>query len=206
MLTSPSKTCPNGGGEMDKVAILPVVCILLSGCAGDVSAPENPVELAAGYERSAQALYAQATQRADATRAAMDLQARATTDVLNAQALATRQFMDIEATQQAMDIEATQRAAAWNATVTASSIEATQEAKSARATSTMQAAVAAVESTAHAVQSVALDATARSVRRDTERAEATQMLATFTGWALLFGGITAAGVTVYAIKKRVEEG
>jgi len=192
---------------MKQAMAMTCAVLLLVGCATQAATRPASGELHAqadAIERQAQAVAAQETTEAVATRAAQDAIARATTDAINAQALATRQVMDAAATQQAMDSLATQRAQDLGATATAQAVEATRAAMDTEATatavsatSTMRAAIAAVESTAQAAQAVALEATAQTVRRETERAEATQALSTFAGWALLAGGILAAAVVTW---------
>ncbi len=178
--------------------------ILLVGCATTTRTfpPSDSLRAQADeLQRQADAIDAQATTQAAATRHAMDAQAQATTDALNAQAQATRQVMDAAATQQATDLLATQQtqnlgatATAQSAAVTRTAMDAEAAATAAATTATMQAAIAAVEGTAQAAQAVALEATAQTVQRETERAEATQALNTFAGWSLLAGGILAVAL------------
>ena len=188
------------------ITLLACAVILLAGCATSGAPATLPSSSslrsqADELQRQADAIDAQATTQAAATRTAMDAMARATTDTLNAQAQGTRQVMDAAATQQALDSLATQRAQDLGATATKQAAEATRTAMdteatatSVSATSTMRAAIQAVEGTAQAAQAVVLEATAQTVQRETERDEATQALSTFAGWALLAGGILAASV------------
>jgi len=154
--------------------------VLVAGCS---PYPQSSTAL----QVQVNALAAQETAVAQATRSAYDNQARATAQALDLQAQATRTATDAVATQTAANTRATAVAWSFESTRTAAEAQATRTSADAAATATSEAIRAQARSTAIA-------ATAQAIERQNERERVTQPLRTFGPWLLLLAGLIVAAV------------
>jgi hypothetical protein len=168
-----------------------------SGYSTGTSRPPSALELAA-----------RETAQVQETRRALDDEARGTAEALANDAQATRQVMDAQQTAQAQAIQATR--AAWELSETQTAVAAfktaTTEAAWATATRQVIAATATagqIQATATAEQKIAdlqdtqVAATANAIAREDAGAQATHLVKTWAGWALLVLSIAALIVVGY---------
>lgn len=165
-----------------------LIVTISTGCGANGSPYGNssdPVGAAQAYERSAQALYSQATLQAQQT---VDAQ----TEIVRATREAERRTVDATATTQAAIQQTTE--SAFQATRNA--LDAQERQLSIDATSTAYARDSAATATADGINAqltaVAIDAyytqvtaTAEAINRQSEREERTQLLTTFGGFTLV---------------------